>query len=421
LRELIGDLGFLERHRFHSTDFTRKRDLTFVNVVMVLLNFLKGALQRELDEFFQIVQQSEVAERVVGKSAFCAARKKLKPSAFVELNDHLLRHWSRRAPVRRWRGLDLRSVDGTTLRLPDTEEAIAVFGQMEPAQSAPVTLARASHLYDPLNGLVLDAVIAPYHRDERSLLLDHLGRLTAGSLLLLDAGYPAFWLFAALQARKVAWCARMPLDGWHAVRDFLASGRPEAQVTLVPSPQMRRDCERHGVASTPLRVRLIRIRLSTGVTEVLVTTLLDAEEYPHGDFAALYFLRWGHEEHYKRFKSRMEIENWSGKTLLTIYQDFYAKVFSLNLTLILASAAQDIVDQRHATDRHPKQVNVAHALCTMKDAIVRLFRRADPEAILRALVETMSRTIEPVRPDRLYPRRKGPRLHSYPMAYKPCT
>jgi hypothetical protein len=107
-------------------------------VVILLLNFLKGAVQRELDEFFQILRQTDVAERVVGKSAFCAARKKLKPSAFVELNDHLVRQWYRQAPVERWRGLDLRSVDGTTLRLPATDEVTDVFGQMEPAQSAPM-------------------------------------------------------------------------------------------------------------------------------------------------------------------------------------------------------------------------------------------------------------------------------------------
>jgi hypothetical protein len=421
LRELIGDRSFLERHRFHDTDFTRDCGLTFARVVVFLLNFVKGALQRELDEFFQALRQTEIAERVIGKSAFSAARKKLKPSAFVELNDHLLRRWSRQEHIRRWRGLDLRSVDGTTLRLPDTEALIDFFGQMEPALGAPVTMARASHLYDPLNGLVHDAVIAPYHRDERSLLLEHFRQLEAGDLLLLDAGYPAFWLFSAFHARKIAWCVRMPLDSWHVVRDFLASGQEDALVTLAPTPAMQRECARHEVPATPLRVRLVRVLLITGETEVLMTSLLDQDEYPNADFGTLYFLRWGHEEHYKTFKSRVEVENWTGKTVLAIYQDFYAKIFSLNLTMVLASAAQEVVDQRHAQDRLPKQVNVAHALCTMKDAIVRLFHRPDPVPLLRALVDTMSRTIEPRRPDRVSPRPKGLRLHGYPIAYKPCT
>jgi hypothetical protein len=73
---------------------------------------------------------------------------------------------------------------------------------MVPAHSAPATLARISQVYDPLNGLILDALIAPYHRDERDLLVGHLAALEAGCLLLLDMGYPAFWLFAALQTRR---------------------------------------------------------------------------------------------------------------------------------------------------------------------------------------------------------------------------
>jgi hypothetical protein len=188
-----------------------------------LINLIKGALQRELDQFFQVLSQGDVAERVVTKSAFCAARQKLPPSAFIELNRYLVQRWYHAAPVRRWRGLALRAIDGSTLRLPDTPEAIARFGQMFAAHSDPATLARISQ--DPLNGLILDAIIAPYQQDERELLVEHLAALEAGSLLLLDCGYPAFWVFAALQTPKLGWCARVALDTWSVVRDFLARRR----------------------------------------------------------------------------------------------------------------------------------------------------------------------------------------------------
>ena len=162
-------------------------------MVVFLINLIKGALQRELDQFFQVLSPGDVAKRVVTKSAFCAARQKLNPTAFIELNRHLIQRWYHDAPVQRWRGFDLRAIDGSTLRLPDTPEAIAQFGQMFPAHSDPATLARISQVYDPLNGLILDALIAPYQQDERELLVEHLAALEAGSLLLLDCGYPAFW------------------------------------------------------------------------------------------------------------------------------------------------------------------------------------------------------------------------------------
>src|SRR3954466_829009 len=242
LHDLINDPAFIARHRRSETDFTRHRTLPFPIVLVFLVNLIKGALQRELDEFFQVLHGTDVAERAVTKSAFCAARQKLKPSAFIELNRHLVRRWYHEAPVRRWHGLDVRAVDGSTLRLPDTPDAIAHFGQMFPAHSDPATLARISQVYDPLNGLILDALIAPYQQDERELLVEHLAALEAGSLLLLDMGYPAFWVFAALQTRKLGWCARVAPDTWSVVRDFLAAGRADAVVTLHPPAQAEGAC-----------------------------------------------------------------------------------------------------------------------------------------------------------------------------------
>jgi hypothetical protein len=390
-------------------------------VVVFLLNLIKGALQRELDQFFQVLSPGDVAKRVATKSAFCAARQKLKSSAFIELNHHLVRRWYHDAPVRRWRGFDLRAIDGSTVRLPDTPEVIAQFGQMFPAHSDPATLARISQVYDPLNGLILDAIIAPYQQDERTLLVEHLAALETGSLLLLDCGYPAFWVFAALLARKLGWCARVAPDTWSVVGDFLTAGRDDAVVTLIPHGEAQAACRSRGLPTTAIPVRLIRVLLPTGEVEILMTSLLDRDDHPAEEFATLYHLRWAQEENYKCFKCRVEVENWSGKSSLTIRQDFHAKVFTLNLTTVLARTAQQQVDEYHRSDSHPKQVNLTHALCAMKGTLVRLLTRSDPLELLRALIDVFARTVEPVRPRRLYARRKGPRLHGYHMAYKPCS
>src|SRR4051794_758813 len=95
-------------------------------------------------------------------------------------------------------------------------------------------------------------LIAPYHRDERDLLFEHLAALEAGCLLLLDMGYPAFRVFAALHERKIAWCARVALDTWSVVRDFLAAGQDDAVVMLHPRGEALADCRARGVPTTPI-------------------------------------------------------------------------------------------------------------------------------------------------------------------------
>jgi hypothetical protein len=57
----------------------------------------------------------------------------------------------------------------------------------------------------------------------------------------------------------------------------------------------------------------------------------------------------------------------------------------------------------------------------MKGTLVRLLTRSDPLERRRAVIDVFARTVEPVRPRRLYPRRKGPRLHGDHMADKPCS
>ncbi len=43
---------------------------------------------------------------------------------------------------------------------------------------------------------------------------------------------------------------------------------------------------------------------------------------------------------YKRLKQWVEIENFSGKSVLSIQQDFYAKIVASNLTALMEIAAQ---------------------------------------------------------------------------------
>lgn len=408
------------RHRRSATDFIRNRVLTLPNVVLLLANLMKSSLQTELDNYFMIISGDGVAARTVTKSAFCAARMKLKSSAFIELNDYLMKLIANGFTPKRWHGLDLRAIDGSTLRMPDTHDVIEAFGRVYPDDARPYTMARISHLFDPLNSLIHDAVIAPYHEDERSLLLQHLRVMRPGELLLLDAGYPAFWLFATLVARKIDWCARASLESWSVISSFVATGRSQAIVELTAHARARRDCEERGISTNPIRVRLVRVILPDETVEVLITSLLDTEEYPREDFQCLYHLRWTQEESYKFIKCRVEIANWTGKTTLSVHQDFHARIFAANLTSALVGTAQEVVNVEHADDAHPKQVNKTYALSAMKDAIVRLMTAVKPIDIIRRLIDLFTHTVEAVRTGRSYERRKDIKPNPHYPAYKPC-
>ena len=155
-------------------------------------------------------------------------------------------------------------------------------------------------------------------------------------------------------------------------------------------------------------MRLVRVTLDNGQTEVLATSLHDEVAWPSAWFKRLYHLRWGVEEAYKREKCRLEIENFSGLSAQVVRQDVYAKLFTLNLTAICAWVAQAIADRLYQHRRRTYRVNFAHALSKMKDAVVRLLLSAEAAAMLSPLVLAMAAKVEAVRPDRASPRKMKP-------------
>ena len=102
-------------------------------------------------------------------------------------------------------------------------------------------------------------------------------------------------------------------------------------------------------------------------------------------------------------------------------QDFYAKIFVLNLTAILSWVAQAIADRLYQTRKRAYRVNFANALSKMKDNVVRLFVFNSPLQLLTALVLAMAASVEAVRADRSYPRKIKPaKLHGFHSNYKRC-
>lgn len=182
--------------------FARKRKLPIKTIILLVLKF-KSSIQRELDRFFKEASQSDFNIREVTKGAFTQARAKLKLEAFKRLNEVPVNTFYEGASYYEWHKMRLLAVDGTRLVLPNHASVAQEFGvhQFGPKADSPCSLAIGSLLYDPLNMVTIDSQIAPYASSERDLQMEHLDKVNAGDLLLLDRGYPSFCLLFLLKAR----------------------------------------------------------------------------------------------------------------------------------------------------------------------------------------------------------------------------
>lgn len=123
-----------------------------------------------------------------------------------------------------------------------------------------------------------------------------------------------------------------------------------------------------------IRVRLVRVLLSSGAVEVLLTTLCDAQAYPARAFKPVYGERWGEETFFDRFKNIFEVERFSGTTVAAVEQDIYGLFFLMTLESILTKPEQVALAQQGAAraTKFVPQVNRAESYVALLDRVVLL-------------------------------------------------
>lgn len=376
---------------------------------MLLAKGIKTSLQRELDSFYKEVTGSDFNIREVTKGAFSRARAKLNPSAFVEMNDNVIGTFYEEAPYLCWHGMRLLACDGTRLALPHHESVVEEFGEhgFGPRADSKRSLAIGSFLYDTLNLVTLDAQLAPYRSNERELFRKHLEKVQEGDLLLLDRGYPSLAIMFELHCRGIEFCIRMKEDAWLDVRQFNESGKKDQIVRLKLPARDSHIKEQYPTCPEQISCRLIAVDLPNGEKEILCTSLIQKSKYSYDDICELYPHRWSVEEGYKLFKARAEVEYFSGKTARAVKQDFYAKVFMMSLSAVLAFPIEEKVRKEHLEQhaQHPKKINRTAALSLTTNLAVGLFLKRKIDDALHAFDLIVSKTTEIIRPGRKFERK----------------
>ena len=133
------------------------------------------------------------------------------------------------------------------------------------------------------------------------------------------------------------------------------------------------------------------------------------KNYGVKSFKALYFKRWPIETKYDMLKKKLEIENFSGKLVDNIRQDFYATLILTNIAAEFFKEAQQGVEkqQRNKNNKYRYKVNVNHEIGVLKDwLILALLEEDDTKRgqMFNEVVKLLERRIIPIRPNRSNPR-----------------
>ena len=175
-------------------------------------------------------------------------------------------------------------------------------------------------------------------------------------------------------------------------------------VTLEPHHTKRTQVKDNDLPAQ-IKLRFVRVQLENGQYEVLVTNLLDETEFPTADFLDIYHMRWGVEGFYAILKTRLNLENFSGKTAQSIYQDFYSTVYLTGLETILTTDINDILAKKNV--KHKQQVNHVVSFNAIKNQVFELLCSNQPANVVIDRLEKLFLTNRvSIRDKRKVPRQK---------------
>lgn len=355
--------------------------------------------------------------------AYCTARDDLPEEACHQLVRQTGAGLEREAPSEwLWHNRRVRVVDGSTITMPDTAANQAEYPQsaaQKPGCGFPI--ARIVVVFSLAVGTVLEAAIGQYkgkRTGENSLFRTLYHCLAEGDVLLNDRYFGGWFDIALPDARGVDVVVRK-----HQLRatDFRTGRRLGKDDHLVhwPKPQRPGWMSREDYAALPqeLVLREVRVRVAQKGFRtkqlVVVTTLLDAEEYPADEIATLYRWRWQAELHLRSLKTVLQMDHLRCKTPHRVRNEFWMHLVAYNLIRrAMALAAME-------SGTCPCQVSFKGALQTVNAFLPLLSTTASAEAWCQRLVEAIATHVVGDRPDRFEPRVKKRRAKEYDLMNKP--
>lgn len=402
-------------------DFSRERKLGFCTLLHMLLTMEADSIKEELYRYFGR------STNAPSKAAFYKQRKKIKVDAFRSL----LISFTQKCRKHLFKGkYSLVACDGSAVdifRNPDDKDT---FFEPNGKSTKGFNQIHINAMFSIYDKKFIDLLIQPARkRNEYSAFCQMVDRAQpdAPNIYICDRGYASYNDFAHVIEHGQFFLIRctdaktekilgFPLDGvkeldYHVERILSRSHSKKKRLHPELADQYRYICpdvpmdyitSEHPEYAMSLRV--VRIELSDGCFENLVTNLPDME-FDLDDFKDLYHLRWDEETAYRDLKYPLCLKAFHSKKYEYIIQEVWARAILYNFCSEIAMH----VELPEKDRKHKYQVNYSEAVKTCRDHL-RIH-----DGVTKLDVEGLiAQNIEPVRPGRTFVRQARFKL---PMSF----
>ena len=367
-----------------------------------------------------IVNQLELAMpspgglRTVAPSTIVKARARLGADPLEVMFTRSGDEWAHASADRhRWRGLALYAVDGSTLRVADSDENRAHFGSHEAGAGRGISgypLMRAVVLMAVRSHLLPAATFGPYAVDERTYARALWSSVPDQSLVLIDRHYLQADVLVPLmtQGHDRHWITRTKSTTQFRVIRNLGPG--DDLVEMEVSHEARR---KNPSLPTHFDVRAIRYERKGYRPQCLLTSMTDADRFPAAEVRALYHERWEIELGFGEIKTDMleRLETIRSKSPVAVAQEMWGILLVYNLVRLEMERIADELDVA------PIRISFVAALRSFVELWLLGSKSLSPGAIPKQLAKIQDRVrrfvLPPRRPERLFPRAVKIKMSNY--------
>ncbi len=328
-----------DNYKYDQRSFTRNRKMNFKDYIWYLI-FQKGRTSSmELDEYLK--NKNNTYKISISKQAFSKQRLNLKPEIFIDLYKDYLEDFytNSKKEVKTYKGYYVLAIDGSMFEIPNTKELREIFKtQKNSSGHRESARARVSGIYDIENEFMVDAIIADCDQGEKKLAkrnIEETGKIIdlKKCIIIFDRGYPGLDLIWFLEKLGIKYIFRLQSTNMYE-KEKKSMTTSDEWVNLSCVDRLRKIED--GSVKKELRekknipVRFTKVVLDTGEIEYLLSNISETI-IPEKEMKNTYFKRWQIEIGYDILKNKLHIENFTGKTKVTIEQDFYAQIYLFNL------------------------------------------------------------------------------------------
>lgn len=310
--------------------------------------------------------------------AFCRARKKLLHTAYVELNDDIIDIYYKDNDIKRFKGYRLLAFDGSKITLPNTKEIKKEFGSkpignQTGEELGEYTRATYQACYDVLNNIAVQSSLGDCNVYEVDLAEKMIAGLKSDDLSIFDRGYASYLFMASLLKHEKPFIIRCSRSFFTAAKNMFDVNAPETMTVIVDVPAQQKSNAKKLELPLTIKIRLVKVILSTGEIEVLATSLMDENEVSADEFKYLYGMRWGVETFFSKIKGRLGLENFTGKTVESVKQDFWSTIFISNLETIMTEKTEEKMNLEKSAENKQVKINKSVSFNAIKKMAFDIF------------------------------------------------